>query len=81
VYRRLGGTKEVLQEQGLFFLPWKRKGKALIGTKYHIKILLRDRNPKVGREDIFKPTAGNESLHEDGNDNGVRAVKFVTSKI
>jgi hypothetical protein len=29
--------------------------------KYHIKILLRDFNAKVGREDIFKPTVGNES--------------------
>jgi hypothetical protein len=27
--------------------------------KYHMKILLRDFNAKVGREDIFKPTIGN----------------------
>jgi hypothetical protein len=31
--------------------------------KYHMNILL-DFNAKVGREDIFKPTIGNESLHE-----------------
>jgi exonuclease III len=31
--------------------------------KYHMKILLGDFNVKVGREDIFKPTIGNESLH------------------
>jgi hypothetical protein len=30
--------------------------------KYHMKILLGDFNTKVGREDIFKPTIGNESL-------------------
>jgi hypothetical protein len=48
--------------------------------KYHMKILLRDFNAKVGREDIFKPTIGNESLHEIGNDNGVRLVNFATSK-
>jgi hypothetical protein len=32
--------------------------------KYHVKILLEDFNNKLGREDIFKPTIGNESLHE-----------------
>jgi exonuclease III len=39
---------------------------------YHMKILLGDFNAKVGREDIFKPIIGNESLHEASNDNGVR---------
>jgi hypothetical protein len=34
----------------------------------------------VGREDAFKPTIGNESLHQDSNDNGVRVVNFATSK-
>jgi hypothetical protein len=34
----------------------------------------------VGREDIFKPTIGNESLHETSNDNGVRVLNFATSK-
>jgi hypothetical protein len=27
-------------------------------------------NAKAGREDIFKPAIGNESLHEISNDNG-----------
>jgi exonuclease III len=45
--------------------------------KYHTKILLGDFNAKVGREDTFKPTIGNESLHQDSNDNG---VNFATSK-
>jgi hypothetical protein len=47
--------------------------------KYHMKIMLRDFNAKEGREDIFKPTIGNESLHEISNDNGVRLVSFATS--
>jgi hypothetical protein len=42
--------------------------------------MLGDVNVKVGREDIFKPTIGNESLHEIINDNGVRIVNFAASK-
>jgi hypothetical protein len=45
-----------------------------------MKILMGDFSAKVGREDIFKPIIGNESLHEASNDNGVRVVNFATSK-
>ena len=31
--------------------------------KYHMKMILVDFNGKVGRENIFKPTIGQESLH------------------
>ena len=34
----------------------------------------------MGRENIFKPTIWNESLHQDSNDNGVRIVNLATSK-
>jgi hypothetical protein len=47
---------------------------------YHMNILLGDFNAEVGMEDIFKPTIGNESLHEISIDNGVRAVNFATTK-
>jgi hypothetical protein len=47
---------------------------------YNMKILLGDFNVKIGREDIFKLTIGNESSHEISNDNGVRVVNFATSK-
>jgi len=40
--------------------------------KYHILLVLF--NAKLGKEYILKPTTGNESLHEDSNDNGVRVV-------
>jgi hypothetical protein len=46
----------------------------------HMKILVGDFNAKVGREDIFKPVIGNESLHEANNDKGVRVVNFATLK-
>jgi hypothetical protein len=45
--------------------------------KYHTKILLGDFSAKVSREDIFKPTTGNESSHEISNDKGVRVVKIL----
>jgi hypothetical protein len=45
-----------------------------------MKILLGHFNARVGRENIFKPTIGNESLYRDSNYNGVRIVNFATSK-
>jgi len=47
----------------------------------NVKILLGDFNAKVGRENIFKPTTGNESLHQDSNDKGVRKVNTANQKI
>jgi len=37
-------------------------------------------NAKLAKEDIFKPTIGNESLHEDINYNGVRIVNIATTE-
>jgi hypothetical protein len=45
-----------------------------------MKIVFGYFSAKVWREDIFKPTIGNESLHETSNDNGVRVVNVSTSK-
>jgi hypothetical protein len=48
--------------------------------KYHMKILVGDFSAKVGREHIFKPRIGNESLCEINKVYGVRVVNFATSK-
>ena len=45
-----------------------------------MKILLGDINAKLGREDLFKPIIGNENLHQDISGDGVRIVKFATSR-
>jgi hypothetical protein len=45
----------------------------------HMKILFGGFNAKLEREDFFKPTIGNESLHQDSNDNGVRIIKTKKS--
>jgi len=47
--------------------------------KYQMNILL-DFKEKVGRENSFKPTNGNESLHQVSNDNGVRIVNLCHIK-
>jgi len=44
-----------------------------------MEILLGDFNAKLGREDIFKLTIGNESLHQVSNDSDV-IVNFATSQ-
>jgi endonuclease/exonuclease/phosphatase family metal-dependent hydrolase len=48
--------------------------------KLHTKTLIGDFNSKIGTEDIFKPTIGNESLCKISNDTGVRLVNSATSK-
>jgi hypothetical protein len=45
-----------------------------------MKSLLGDFNAKLREENIFEPTIGNESLHQDSNHNGVTIVKLATSK-
>jgi len=46
-----------------------------------MKVILGDFNAKVWRENIFKPTIGNQSLHQESNENGVRIVNFALQKI
>jgi hypothetical protein len=48
--------------------------------KHHMKILLGNFNAKAGRDNVFKPTIRNESLHEISHVNRVRVVNFATSK-
>ena len=45
-----------------------------------IFIVLLDSNAKVGRENIFKLTIGNGSLHQNSNDDGVKIVNCATSE-
>ena len=45
-----------------------------------MEVILGDFNEKVGRQNVFKLTIGNESLYQDSNDNGVRIVKVHIKK-
>jgi hypothetical protein len=43
-------------------------------------MLSGDFNAKIGREEMYKLTIGNKSLHNISSDNGVRVVNFATFK-
>ncbi|KAL4153722.1 hypothetical protein QTP88_001555 [Uroleucon formosanum] len=42
-----------------------------------LKIILGDFNSQVGRETIYRPTIGSESIHDLSNGNGTRLVEFA----
>ena len=45
-----------------------------------MKILLSDFNAKIGRENIFQSTIGNERMHMKRNNNGITFVNFAILK-
>ncbi|XP_025407911.1 craniofacial development protein 2-like [Sipha flava] len=55
---------------------------ALYDTKPQnlVKVVLGDFIVKIGKEICYRPTIGQQSLHNNSNDNGVRVIYFATSK-
>jgi hypothetical protein len=45
---------------------------------YNAKIIIGDMNAQVGKEEIYRPTIGSHTLHENTNDNGYRLIQFAT---
>ncbi|XP_016664458.1 craniofacial development protein 2-like [Acyrthosiphon pisum] len=44
---------------------------------YCLKVILGDFNSQVGRETVYRPTIGSESVHDMSNGNGTRLVEFA----
>ncbi|XP_058832921.1 craniofacial development protein 2-like [Topomyia yanbarensis] len=45
-----------------------------------VKIVIGDMNAQVGREEMYRPVIGPNSLHSVSNDNGQRCVNFAASR-
>ena len=45
-----------------------------------VKIVIGDMNAQVGREEMYRPVIGPDSLHTVSNDNGQRCINFAASR-
>lgn len=45
-----------------------------------IKMVLGGLNAKIGKEPEFRQVAGEQSLHKESNDNGIRTINFAISR-
>lgn len=47
--------------------------------RHCVRIIVSDLNAQVGREMMYKPKIGNESVHDRSNGNGTRLVEFANA--
>jgi hypothetical protein len=44
---------------------------------YYVKIVIGDMNARVGKEEMYCPTTGKQSLHKNTNHNGYHLIQFA----
>lgn len=72
-------TEEKDEEEKEIFYDQLDRALAAIPSS-DMKIVLGDFNAQVGKETVFMPTIGKNSLHSKTNENGVRMINFATSR-
>jgi hypothetical protein len=49
-------------------------------AEYDVNILVGNMNAKVGKDNIYRPTTGKESIHDVSNNNGMRLIDVTISR-
>jgi hypothetical protein len=69
--------KEDIERELFYELPERTYDNC---PKNALKIIIRDMNAKVGKENIYRKYVGRHSAHEETDDNGARLINSAASR-